>query len=95
MSRSLMSEEKVCYMCKTPIDLHRHHIFYGRGRRANAETDGCWCWLCARHHNMSDLGVHFNRTLDLHLKAVCQKKWEEVHGSRDEFIARYGRNYLE
>ena len=95
MSKSLMSDTRECYMCKYTNNLHRHHVFFGTGRRALSEEDGCWCYLCGRHHNMEKTGVHFNRTLDLHLKAVCQKKWEEVHGSRDEFIARYGRNYLE
>lgn len=92
--KNLMSNEKECYMCHTTEDLHKHHVFFGNGRRRLSEQDGCWCYLCARHHNMSDLGVHFNKDLDNFLKRVCQKKWEMVRGTRADFIKRFGRNYL-
>ena len=29
------------------------------------------------------------------IKARGQRKWEETYGSRDEFIKRYGKNYIE
>lgn len=94
MKHSLLSDDKVCYLCKTPNDIHKHHIFFGSGRRALSELDGCWCYLCARHHNMSDKSVHFDRDLDLWLKKICQKKWEEKKGTHNDFIHRYGRSYL-
>lgn len=50
-------------------------------------------WLCARHHT-SDYGVHFNKELDLKLKRMGQKKFEEKH-TREEFIRLFGRNYLD
>ena len=94
MSKSIMQEDKACLICGTVRYLHKHHIFYGTGNRAVSETDGCWCYLCARHHNMSSAGVHFNRVLDLKLKRRCQEKWEAKHGNREEFIRRYGKSYL-
>ena len=92
--KSLLSNERECFMCKTTEGLHKHHVFFGTGRRKLSEQDGCWCYLCAKHHNASDAGVHFNKGLDLFLKRICQKKWEAVHGTREDFIRRYGRNYL-
>ena len=93
--KSLVSNEKECFVCGTPLDIHRHHIYFGRANRSKSEEDGCWCYLCARHHNMSNEGVHINHELDLHLKRMCQALWmEHYQKTKEEFIKRYGRNYL-
>ena len=94
MSKSIISNERVCLVCGTPLNLHKHHIYEGTGRRKKSELYGCWCYLCARHHNMSDFGVHFNKVLDTKLKQQCQKAWEYQFGDREEFIKTFGRNYL-
>ena len=94
MSKSLLSTERVCYVCGTPFDLHKHHIFYGAGRRRTSEKWGCWVYLCARHHNMSNMGVHFNKHLDTLLKQECQEAWQTAHGTTEDFIKVFGRNYL-
>lgn len=97
MSKSLLQDDKdikACLVCGTTHDLHRHHIYGGVANRKLSEEDGCWCYLCPRHHNMSNMGVHFNKTLDLKLKQCCQKKWEEKNGDRTAFIQRFGKNYL-
>lgn len=94
MSRSIMQSERECYVCGAVNNLHQHHIYEGSGRRRKSDLFGCWVYLCAYHHNMSDAGVHFNKNLDLKLKQECQKKWEEIYGYRDSFIREFGRNYL-
>ena len=94
MSKSLMQDEKECLLCGATEALHRHHIFFGTGNRALSETDGCWCYLCAYHHNMSGNGVHFNKNIDNKLKQICQIKWEAKYGNREKFIRRYGKSYL-
>lgn len=91
---SLLSNEKVCYICNAPHNIHKHHIYAGVGRRDNSEKYGCWVYLCAAHHNMSDYGVHFNKTLDLDLKKLCQERWEEKYGSREDFRRVFGKSYL-
>lgn len=93
MTKSIMQENKECLICKTPYNLHRHHIYEGTGRRKTSEKYGCWCWLCSRHHT-GDKGIHFLKDVDLQLKAECQKRWEAVYGSRTEFMILFGRNYL-
>lgn len=89
-----MSNERQCWVCHDTRTLHKHHIYYGIGRRDKSEEFGCWVYLCPFHHNMSDNGVHFNKTLDLKLKQWCQRKFEEEH-SREEFRQYFGRSYLE
>lgn len=94
MSKSIISNKRECLVCKITYDLHRHHIYFGAGYRKLSEKNGCWCYLCARHHNMSNKGVHFNRDLDLRLKEECQRRWEDERGTRAEFISIFGKNYL-
>ena len=94
MSKSLLSNERECLICKTPCDLHKHHIYFGHGYRELSEKYGCWCYLCGRHHNLSNMGVHFNRPLDLRLKEECQRAFEAKVGTREEFMRIFGRNWL-
>lgn len=94
--RSIMSNEKECFICRTTKDLHKHHIFSGTANRRQSEKYGCWVYLCADHHNMSNDGVHFNKPFDIVLKKYCQKIWEDVenNGTREEFIHIFGKSYL-
>ena len=95
MSKSILQDKKECYITKSTINLHKHHIFEGTANRRLSEEDGLWVYLRADYHNMSDYGVHFNKELDLELKKKAQKKWQEFYGkSTEDFIKRYGKNYL-
>lgn len=91
-AESLISNDRRCYVCGTTVNLHVHHIFGGINRRTS-DREGCWCYLCAYHHNMSDEGVHFDHELDLKLKRECQEIWERSH-TRDEWYRKFGKSYL-
>lgn len=90
---SIVQSRKQCYVCGTEQYLHRHHIFFGRANRKLSEKYGLTVWLCGRHHNLSDEGVHFNRELDLYIKQTGQKAFERKH-TREEFMQIFGKNYL-
>lgn len=90
--KSILQDEKMCYVCGTTYNIHEHHIIYGSNRK-NSEKYGLKCYLCGKHHNLSNEGVHFNKELDLKLKQMAQKKFEETH-SHEEFMRIFGRNYL-
>lgn len=92
MSKSIISNKKECFLCKTPYGLHKHHIF-GAYNRNNSEKYGCWVYLCAPHHNLSDVGVHFNREFDIELKQLAQFTFEKEH-DREEFTKIFGKNWL-
>lgn len=94
MSKSIISNEPVCLVCGTTLNLHRHHVFYGTANRKQSEKYGCWVYLCGRHHNLSNHGVHFNKVLDEDLKERCQKVWECKYGTREDFIKTFGRSWL-
>lgn len=93
MSESIISNKRECLVCKTNYNLHRHHIFYGSANRKKSEKFGCWCYLCATHHNMSNAGVHFDKELDKKLKIYTQKRFLEVYPN-ENFLKIFGRNYL-
>lgn len=92
MSMSIMSNKRECYLCGTSNDLHKHHIFYGTGKRSLSEKYGCWVFLCARHHNMSDEGVHFNKAFDNELKRQAQERFEITYPDIN-FLKTFGKNY--
>ncbi len=91
--KSIMQNEKTCYITGATSNLHRHHVYGGNPNRRLAEKYGCWVWLRADWHNMSNYGVHFNRKLDLAIKRETQRKFEKLHGHA-KFIQVFGRNYL-
>lgn len=91
---SILQDEKKCYVCGQELGLHTHEVFFGKNRQ-NSIEDGCCVYLCGRHHNLSKEGVHFNHSLDLKLKKEMEKKWLETYDETIEnFIERYGRNYI-
>ena len=95
MSRSIISNEKRCIVCGDTRGLHKHHIFYGTANRQTSEKFGAWCYLCPRHHNMSNYGVHADTALDKRLKTMTQEVFEKELGwSREKFMEIFGRNYL-
>lgn len=73
-----------------------HHVFPGNGRRKKCERYGFVVALEPRYHNMSNYSVHAvpNEGLDLQLKQLAQKYFEEHYGTRDQFINEFGRSYL-
>jgi len=89
---SIMSNERICYVCGSNQNLHKHHIFGGSNRKIS-EKEGCWVYLCGYHHNLSNHGVHYDKELDLRLKRECQAKWEVGRG-RQAFMQKFMRSYL-
>lgn len=74
--------------------LHRHEIFYGKNRQKSIE-DGLVVFLTPARHNGSSNGVHYNHDFDMELKCEGQRAAMKHYGwTTEEFIARYGRNYL-
>lgn len=91
---SILQDKKECIVCGTTQNIHIHEVFFGRNRKKSIE-DGCCVYLCAKHHNMSDEGVHFTKQLDNSLKKVMQIAWcKHYNKDVDDFIKRYGRNYI-
>lgn len=95
MAKSILQNEKKCYITGQTNNLHRHHIYFGNPYRRISEENGFWVYLAGYLHNQSNEGVHCKngRELDLILKQHCQRKYEETH-SREEFLKLIGKSYI-
>lgn len=91
--KSIIQNNKECFICGQMVNLHNHHIYFGKNRKIS-DKNGFTCWLCYNHHE-GDCGVHgkYGNQIDLFLKKCCQSKFEDTH-TREEFIKLIGKNYL-
>lgn len=92
--KSIMQDEKKCFVTGSETGLHKHHIFNGYNRN-NSEMYGLWVWLKWDYHiaDSPHRTPHNDAEIDLWLKKLGQKKFEETH-SREEFMQIFGKNYL-
>ena len=97
--KSIIQNEKECFLCRKIFHaakishLEEHHIIFGHANRKNSEKYGLKVWLCNHHHRHSKDGVHFNKQLDLYLKKIAQRHFEDTYKDLD-FREIFGRNYL-
>lgn len=90
MKKSIMPESEIYSITYVPY-YHKHHIFEGRNRQ-NSEKYGLFVWLKPELHNMSNMGVHFNKDFDNYLKKVGQTAFEKHYPDLD-FLSIFHRNY--
>ena len=95
MHRSIIQnlEVKKCYLCGAEGPVEVHHCLHGPNRK-KAEADGLLINLCPECHRLlHDSG---DRRTDRKVMKLGQVAWMGHNmGSTEEFIARYGKNYLE
>jgi len=89
----IQDDLKECLVCKTTRNIHIHHIYQGVANRKNSEKYHCIVALCARHHNMSSAGIHYNKELDKKIKQLAQTTFEKNH-TREEFREIFGKSFL-
>ena len=95
----LHTRDGTCYLCMKEDKyriyqvVHEHHIF-GGPNRVLSEEDGLKVYLCLAHHLDGPGAVHNNRTVMDRLHEDGQRAYERDH-TRQQFMERYGRNYLD
>jgi hypothetical protein len=91
--KSIIQDRKECIICGS-WNVEDHHIFFGAAKRKISEKYGLKVWLCPTHHRGTN-GVHGKNghKLDMQLKQLGQKAFEWKH-TREEFLERFGKNYL-
>ena len=97
MGKSILQEERVCYLCGSINHLEKHHIFAGVANRKISEREGLWCWLCG-HGSVNNChtgteGAQYDKEKNRMLKADAQWAYEQTH-SRSEWMKLIGKNYL-
>ena len=79
-----------CFICGAHVDTARHEIFYGTANREQSKREGMWVNVCPRCHRL----IHNYPDQYIVLKQTGQKYFERLR-PRAEFVAIFGRNYLE
>lgn len=94
--KTIMDTQKgTCYVCGRSCTTQEHHIFYGTANRNLSEKYGLKVYLCLNHHTATREAVHNgNRKLDIWLRQKGQKMFERRHGTREEFVEAFGKNWL-
>jgi len=90
---SIFGDFDTCYItgAKKPYAaIHVHHVF-GSANKTNSEKYHFLIALRADWHDLADYGIHQNRELDLKIKRMCQDYWLKYYGTKEEFIAVFGR----
>ena len=89
--KSIIQNEKSCYICGSPY-VEEHHIFGGNPNRKLSEKYGLKVWLCHEHHT-GNTGVHFNADLMNEFHTLGQRAFERENPDKD-FKEVFGKNYL-
>lgn len=84
-----------CIECKTP-NVELHEVFYGIRNRDKSIEDGLVIPLCKKYHHQGNLiGIHKDKKLNIKYRKIAEQKWlDYYHKNIEDFIERYGRNYL-
>ena len=93
--KSIIQNDKRCFITGRDYNLHKHHIF-GAANRKISEKYGLWVWLNAEIHtgnNPDAVHNNPNKGYDLMLKQMAQRRFTELHG-HEKFMREIGRNYL-
>jgi len=92
--KSIIQEERECYLCGSQRDLEKHHVFGGPNRHWS-EVYGLTVYLCHTCHNEPPFGVHHNAEAMQALRQKVQRIAMEHYGwSVEDFRAIFGRSYL-
>ena len=92
MAKSIIQEEKRCYMCGRKTMLERHHIMAGVANRRLSEKYGLWVWLCHDCHTGTE-GAQYDAPKSFILKMDAQAAFEKLY-SRDLWMETFRKNYL-
>lgn len=94
MAKSIITEERKCYICGSHQWIERHHVFFGANHKAS-DKYGLIVPLCHYCHNEPPNGVHFNKGNCRKLQAEIQTKAMDHYGwDMEAWRSLFGRNFL-
>ncbi len=95
MKSILQNDTEHCFLCGRGGQMETHHIFHGNPLRKISEKNGFKVRLCHNCHRTGENAVHKSREADLKLKQHCQKVYEKMGHSREEFRNLIGKSYID
>lgn len=102
MRSVIQIDDDRCFVCQMAMGTEWHHLFPGVPNRKLSEQDGMKILVCRHCHDELHFGKKSGELMDKYQR-LGQEKWEAFYGPglllqgkspRDEFIHRYGRNWL-
>lgn len=93
MASRLQQDENICSVCGKRIinGRDKHHLMNGTAYRQKSEEDRLYLYL----HHTCHMWLHEHPMSMRTFKQRAQRYYEENIGTREQFIKRYGKNYLE
>lgn len=92
--KSIIQDEKVCYLTGRADHIEEHHVFGGINRK-NSEKYGLKIYLTQDKHKFKKGSIHMDRELSDRVKAEVQKKAMEYYDwTVDEFRLIFGKSYI-
>jgi len=90
LKKSIISNEKKCFLCGNHQNIEYHHCYGGPNRKIS-DANGFTVYLCHQCHFEVTNNMNWK---DGYLKALCQAAYEADH-PRELFMKLVGRNYLD
>lgn len=97
--KSILQENKECYISGRTDMLEKHHIF-GAANRNKSEQYGLWVYLNHFYHNEPPcaengfLGsAHFTKEIREFLRKTAQTEFEKTH-TREDFRRIFGKSWI-
>lgn len=97
----ITNDLKHCIECKEKGIMRErvelHEVFFGARNRNKSIEDGLVIPLCTKeHHHGNLIGIHKDKELNYKYKKIAEERWLKYYNKTiDDFIKRYGRNYLD
>ena len=89
--KSIITEQKECYLCGSNYRIETHHCLHGRANRKLANKYKLVVPLCSNcHYDVHNKDISKDRLLE----ATAQRAFENKVGTRQEFMLIFGKNYL-
>jgi len=91
--------ENEWYSTKRLPGLERNEVFHGVRNRKKSIEDGLVIFLTPEMHRTGKLSFHKNPKFwkeIVEIQKIAEQTWLDYYGkTKDDFIARYGKNYLD
>lgn len=92
--KSVIQDEKVCYITGSTFGLHDHHVYGGSYHNAS-ERYGLKIWLRADWHVGTNYCIHKDKHLRERIQREVQLKAMEIyHWTLEDWIEKIGRSFL-
>ena len=95
MKSIIPNDDEYCFLCKKGgkyiKGTDKHHMVFGTSKRQLADEDGLFIQLCHWHHMM----LHQQGLYKEEMLKLAEETWLDHYGkTKEDWIKRYGKNYL-